>query len=61
MIELTKMSGVTFMLNPDLIESIEENPDTVITLVNGKKFIVKERRQEVKNLVISYKRDIYVN
>ena len=61
MIELTKLSGVTFMLNPDLIESIEENPDTVITLVNGKKFIVKERRQEVKNLVISYKRDIYVN
>lgn len=61
MIELTKLSGATFMLNPDLIESIEENPDTVITLVNGKKFIVKERRQEVKNLVISYKRDIYVN
>ena len=61
MIELTKLSGVSFMLNPDLIESIEENPDTVITLVNGKKFIVKERRQEVKNLVISYKRDIYVN
>lgn len=61
MIELTKLNGSTFMLNPDLIESIEENPDTVITLVNGKKFLVKERRQEVKNLVISYKRDIYVN
>ena len=61
MIELTKMNGATFLLNCDLIESIEENPDTIITLVNGKKFIVKERRQEVKNLVISYKRDIYVN
>lgn len=61
MVELTKMNGTTFLLNCDLIETIEENPDTVITLVNGKKFIVKERRQEVKNLVISYKRDIYVN
>lgn len=61
MVELTKMNGTTFLLNSDLIETIEENPDTVITLVNGKKFIVKERRQEVKNLVISYKRDIYVN
>ncbi|MDO4965360.1 MAG: flagellar FlbD family protein [Lachnospiraceae bacterium] len=61
MVELTKMNGTTFLINSDLIETIEENPDTVITLVNGKKFIVKERRQEVKNLVISYKRDIYVN
>ena len=61
MIELTKLNGLPFVLNCDHIETIEENPDTVITLVNGKKIIVKERRQEVKNLVISYKRDIYVN
>lgn len=61
MIELTKLNGLPFVLNCDLIETIEENPDTVITLVNGKKIIVKERRQDVKNLVISYKRDIYVN
>lgn len=61
MIELTRLNGLPFILNCDHIESIEENPDTVITLTNGKKIIVKERRQEVKNLVISYKRDIYVN
>ena len=59
MIELTKMNGSTFLLNADLIETVEEKPDTVITLVNGKKFIVKEHRQEVENLVKSYKRDIY--
>ena len=61
MIELTRLNGLPFILNCDHIESIEENPDTVITLTNGKKIIVKERRQDVKNLVISYKRDIYVN
>ena len=45
----------------DLIESVEENPDTVISLINGKKIIVKEDRQEIKNLVKSYKRDIMIN
>ena len=61
MIELTRMNGATILINADLIESVEEIPDTVVTLTNGKKFIIKERRQEVKNLVKSYKRDIYVN
>ncbi len=61
MIEVTKLNGSPFLLNSDLIETVEETPDTVITLVNGKKIIVKECRQEVKNLVKSYKRDIYEN
>ena len=61
MIEVTKMNGVKILVNPDLIETVEETPDTVISFTNGKKIIVKERRQEVKNLVKSYKRDIYTN
>ena len=44
-------------VNADLIEIIEETPDTVITLTTGKKIIVKESRQNVKNLVKSYKRE----
>ncbi len=59
MIELTKLNDKIFMLNPDLIETVEETPDTVITLVSGKKIIVKESRQEVKNLVISYRKIIF--
>lgn len=59
MVELTKLNGTQFLVNADLIETVEETPDTVITLTNGRKIIVKERRQEVKNLVKSYKRDIY--
>ena len=61
MIEVTKLNGVQILINPDLIEIVEETPDTVISFTNGKKIIVKERRQEVKNLVKSYKRDIYTN
>ena len=61
MVELTKLNGTQFLVNADLIETVEETPDTAITLTNGKKIIVKERRQEVKNLVKSYKRDIYAN
>lgn len=59
MVDLTKINGKSITLNADLIESIEETPDTVVTLVGGKKFLVKECRQEVKNLVILYKREIF--
>ena len=61
MIEVTRLNGTTVLINSDLIETVEETPDTVISLTTGKKFIVKESRQEVKNLVKSYKRDIFTN
>jgi flagellar protein FlbD len=59
MIELTRLNGTVFTLNSDLIEVIEETPDTVVSLTTGKKIIVKESRQDIKNLVKSYKRDIF--
>lgn len=60
MIELTKFNNKKITVNADLIESIEETPDTVVTLITQKKLIVKESRQDVINLVISYKRKIFV-
>lgn len=57
MIEVTKLNGSKVLINAELIESVEETPDTVISFVTGKKIIVKESRQEIKNLVILYKRD----
>ena len=57
MIDVTKMNGSKVTINSDLIETVEENPDTVLTLTKGKKIIIKESRQEVKNLVILYKRE----
>ena len=59
MIEVTKLNDVKILVNEDLIETVEETPDTVLTLTNGKKILIKERRQEVKNLVKSFKRDVF--
>lgn len=59
MIELTKINGDKILINDDLIEMVEETPDTVITLTTGKKLIVKEGRQDIKNLVKSFRREIY--
>ncbi|MDO5020688.1 MAG: flagellar FlbD family protein [Lachnospiraceae bacterium] len=61
MIELTKMSGRKVLVNPELIELVEETPDTVILFTTGRKIIVKESRQEVKNLVKLYRKDIFAD
>lgn len=61
MIDVTKVNGKKFTLNSRLIETIEETPDTVITLTTGKKIIVTESRQEVKNLVKLYENDLFTN
>lgn len=59
MIEVTKINGQKILINPDLLETVEETPDTVISFTTGKKIIVKESRQEVKNLVKSYRKEIF--
>ena len=59
MIELTKLNGQKILVNCDLIEHVEETPDTVVSFTTGRKIIVKESRQEVKNLVKSYRKDIF--
>lgn len=61
MIELTKINGSKVLVNPDLIELVEETPDTVIAFTTGRKLIVKEGRQEVKNLVKSYRKEIFAD
>ena len=58
MIEITKLNGVKTLINPDLIELVESTPDTIITLTTGRKIIVKESRQEINNLVKSYRKEI---
>lgn len=61
MIKLTKFNSNQadkgeFILNAEKIETIEETPDTVITLDNGKKIIVEEDMQEIVRRVMTYKR-----
>lgn len=57
MIDVTKLNDSVITINSDLIETVEETPDTVITLTTGKKLIVKESRQNVKNLVKLFRRE----
>ncbi len=59
MIEVTRLKGKKVTVNAEMIETIEETPDTVITLVSGKKLIVNETSEEVANMVINYKKKIY--
>jgi flagellar protein FlbD len=57
-IELTKLKGEKFALNSDHIEIMEETPDTVITLLNGHKYVVRERLADVISLIESFKRRV---
>ncbi|MDD3613472.1 MAG: flagellar FlbD family protein [Caldicoprobacterales bacterium] len=59
MITLTTIKGNSFYLNSDLIEQIEELPDTLITLVNGKTVRVSESAESVVEKIVDYKRRIY--
>jgi len=59
MIKVTRINNSELHINPDLIEFIEETPDTVITMTTGKKLIVQESIEEIKNRIIEYKRKIY--
>ena len=61
MIEVTKLNNNKVLINPSAIEIIEETPDTVISFITGRKIIVKESRQEIKNLVKSYRKDIFAS
>ncbi|MHB8131435.1 MAG: flagellar FlbD family protein [Mobilitalea sp.] len=59
MIEVTRLNDKKLTINADLIEKVEESPDTMISFTSGNKIIVKESRQEIKNLVILYKKEVF--
>ncbi|UDY24061.1 flagellar FlbD family protein [Nocardioides sp. Kera G14] len=58
MITLTRLSGSQFLLNADLIERVDSTPDTVITLVDGKKYVVSESIGDVLDAVVAYRGEI---
>lgn len=55
MIKLHRLDNSTLFLNMDLIESIECVPDTIITLSNGKRYIMKENISEIIQKMMDYK------
>lgn len=55
MILVTRLDRQVMLLNPDLIVTVEETPDTVITLLNGHHLLVRERAQVLLNRIIAYR------
>jgi flagellar protein FlbD len=58
MIMLTRLSGSPFVLNSDLIERIDSTPDTVVTLVDGSKYVVSENLQQVVDGVRRHRAEV---
>lgn len=56
MIKVTRLNGQLIVLNADLIEFVEEIPDTIISLTTGKKIMVQENAEQIIEKVIAFKR-----
>jgi flagellar protein FlbD len=58
MIRLTRLNGSSIALNSDLIKFVENAPDTVITLINGEKMIVRESTEELIRKLVEFRRSV---
>jgi flagellar protein FlbD len=58
MISLTRLNNSSLTVNSDLIKFVEQSPDTVITLVNGEKILVREGVEEVMQRIIEFRRSV---
>ena len=58
MILLTRLNGSPFVVNADLIERVDVTPDTVVTLVDGRKHVVSESAQDVIDRVVAFRASV---
>ncbi|MBI4179690.1 flagellar FlbD family protein [bacterium] len=58
MIEVTRLNGEKFLVNPHQIEFIEKTPDTVISLVSGRKIMVKDDVADLTGRIVKYRRSL---
>ena len=58
MIQLTRLNHHPLAVNSDLIKFVEQAPDTVITLLNGEKIVVRESAHEVLQRVVEFRRSV---
>lgn len=58
MIEVTRLNGVKYWVNPHQIETIEQNPDVTLVILSGKTLVIKEKPEEVIEEIIAYRRKI---
>lgn len=60
MVKVSRLNGKSFYINPDLIEFVEETPDTVLTMTTGKKLVVEETAEDVLQKIIDYKQKVFL-
>lgn len=58
MILVKRLTGSALAINPDLIERVESNPDTVVTLVDGKKILIQETVEQLVGIVLDYRAEV---
>jgi len=58
MIELTRLNKSSIYINDELVETIEETPDCVITFVSGRKLVVKDKIEEIVEKIKSYRMEV---
>ena len=58
MIHLTRLNGPGFALNPDLIQKAEATPDTVVTLVDGTKYVVAESLEVLSERILTHRASV---
>jgi flagellar protein FlbD len=58
MIQLTRLNNQPLVVNSDLIKTIESAPDTVITLLNGEKIVVRETGEKVLARIVEFRRRV---
>ncbi len=59
MIRVHRLNNQEFLVNCELIEFVEETPNTVVSMVSGRKLVVSETTVEIQKLIIEYKRKIF--
>lgn len=59
MLEVTRLNGQKIVINCELVEYIDANPDTTISLTTNNKFVVKESLEDVIEKIINYKRKVF--
>jgi flagellar protein FlbD len=58
MIHLTRLNNSPLTVNSDLIKFVEQSPDTVITLINGEKILVRESAEEILSRIVEFRRSV---
>ncbi len=58
MIEVNRLDGTIYWINPHMIETMETNPDVTLTMLSGKKIVIKNPPDEVIEKIVAYRKKI---